>query len=155
MNLCVFNFESSDINTDSTEFVKLCVEKLNINRDNLVNGVKTRRIAPKMNSANNSTNPTRPNAMIVELNSFLLKTEILKNTPKLKFFGLNPKNRIYIQPDLTAKQQEEQKALVQELNRRRGLGENVMIRRGQVIRRVTSAPEAGQAGPSGPPLART
>ena len=156
MNLCVFNFESSDVNTDSTEFVKLCVEKLNINRDSLVNGVvKTRRIAPKMNSANNSTNPTRPNAMIVELNSSLLKTEILKNAPKLNFFGPNPKNRIYIQPDLTAKQQEEQKALVQELNRRRGLGENVMIRRGQVIRRVTSAPEAGQAGPSRPPLART
>ena len=75
-----------------------------------------------------------------------MKNTILKNAPKLKSYRplQNSNLKVFIGPDLTRSQQIENKRLRDELQRRRNMGENVVISRGRIIRR-TEQPSGGQA----------
>ena len=74
-----------------------------------------------------------------------MKNTILRNAPKLKSYRplQNSNLKVFIGPDLTRSQQIENKRLRDELQRRRNMGENVVISRGRIIRR-TEQPSGGQ-----------
>ena len=67
------------------------------------------------------------------LASFSLKPQNLKNAPKLRNYRPDNSNiKVFIANDLTREQQIESQKLRTELSRRRGLGESVIIRRGNI-----------------------
>ena len=131
LNLCVFNFDNGTENSDREEFVKLCTQNLHINIDSVNAGiVKMHRIVPKQNSSQ-----SRTKILKVYLSCIDLKSEILKNAPKLKNVtrpGLDPSKKVFIAHDLTSTQQKQQKDLRMELHSRRDAGEDV-IKYGKIV----------------------
>ena len=133
LNLCVFNFPQSD--NDRASFINLCSVNLNLNRDEISAGiVEMRRIegAPVLDGRGRQ----KPRIMIVGLSTFQLKTKILKSAPKLRnYVPQNSGLKVYISPDYTKKQREERRLLNEELKRRRDNGEDVVVKRGEIVQR--------------------
>ena len=100
--------------------------------------LNTRRVG---RSANNN-GQGHPQKLVVELSSAQLRQDILRNSPKLRNSGQAP---IYISPDLTRKQQEQDRLLRAELKRRRADGESVVIRDGCVVQGAQHVPAAMQS----------
>ena len=61
------------------------------------------------------------------------KKDILRKAKQLR--NLPAYNNVYINPDLTLRQRDENKRLRNELKTRKGQGENVMIRNGKIVER--------------------
>ena len=77
---------------------------------------------------------TRPRPMMVKYNTFEDKLTVLRSARKLRTLSKDiPWNTVSIQHDLTKQQQQQNKQLVVEMKRRRQIGENVIIRGGQII----------------------
>ena len=125
LNLCIFNLPSSD--NDQMCFSRICTDKLGIPADFLHTGIlSTNRIK--------TSNETRPGITIVSLQSLDVKRMILRKASNFRNYTPDNSNlKIFIAPDLTRKQREEQKKLREELNLRRNNGEQVTIHNGQVI----------------------
>ena len=62
-----------------------------------------------------------------------IKRKILKNAYKLKSFRTDANKKVFIVPDMTKVQREDDKKLKDELWRRRNQGEEVIIRRGKTV----------------------
>ena len=123
-NMCVFNFP--DNNNDKEDFLQLCIQKLGI-PENEISIVEALRVGQ-----GSEQRPLKP--LIVKLNSRDLKSKILGNAKKLKNYKPNNSTlKVYISPDLTRKQREDQKILTDELRTRRANREEVMIKDNKII----------------------
>ena len=91
-------------------------------------------------------NPSKPRLLIATLDSEAAKWELIKLAPQLR--SCPGFSNIYVNPDRTREEREQSKRLRDELAARRAKGEqNLMIRRGKVIKVVNHAAAPGAAGP--------
>ena len=87
----------------------------------------------------NSTNG-RPRLLLATLDSEQHKRSIIKNAIKLS--KSTTWNKVYVSPDLTAKEREVNKALREELKRRRANGErDIIIKRGKIVSKCNRDPQ--------------
>ena len=134
-NLCIFGLPVSNGGDDKHSFVRICKDQLGIQAEDLSDNItEVLRVGRDSEHENANYAPTRPRPVIVKLASFSLKSQILKNAVKLKNYRPENSNlKVFISNDLTREQQIESKKLRAELARRRGLGESVTIRRGNIV----------------------
>ena len=86
----------------------------------------------------NKTSRQKPRPMKIILSSQMNRDLILRAAPKLgKLSDTNQFRKVFLKPDLTPQQQEEERNLRQELKCRRDNGENVMIKNGKIILRTS------------------
>ena len=71
--------------------------------------------------------------MILKFESVQVRGVVLRNSKKLKDFRTNAGKKIFLMPDLTKKQQEENKKLNDELYSLRRAGKQVIINRGKIV----------------------
>ena len=79
----------------------------------------------------------RPRLIRVECSTSHAKTDILRAAKVLK--NSSNYNHVYIRPDLTRRQQNEEHSLRSEMRKRRENGEDVVIHRGMVMKRDQQA----------------
>ena len=104
--------------------VEELVQEIGVNDMDLV-ADQVSRIGPL------NTNSSRPRLLRVKCETMEEKLSILRLSKKLR--DCEEYKGIYVNPDLTLKQRELGKIQRQELKRRRDTGEDVVIRRGQII----------------------
>ena len=129
-NLCIFNLpESSD---DQQSFKDICVQQLGLDEGECVI-TDTVRVGQSQDN--------KPKILIVKLASRECRNKILRNAPKLRNYSpANSNYKIYVSPDYTRKQREFQKDLRQKLKERRENGEQVVIRRGEIVQVSRNVP---------------
>ena len=127
MNLCVSGLPSSDLNSnDVSTFADICQQYLGIASSEIKAGVsQTLRVG---NASEN-----KPKLLILTFKTLDLKKKVLINSYKLKDFVTSSNMKVFVSPDYTPKQQEENRKLVEEMKMRRARGENVKIKGGKVI----------------------
>ena len=126
-NLCIQNFpESEDGSENGIQALSgFIAQKLELNETELIAGLTNfKRIGEQGD---------RDRAIVVRCSEMSLRRKILLNAPKLKDYRTSRNKRVFIAPDLTKLQQEEDKKLKDELWARRNRGERVVIRRGRII----------------------
>ena len=85
----------------------------------------------------------RPRPLVLTLDSVDCKTEILENAYKLSHF--NEWKKVYLAPDRTPKEREENKKLREELQRRKQDGEeDIVIRKGKIVKKAMSEHHGGR-----------
>ena len=138
-NLILFNIKEST-NADINEAIKEDVRAIqkvfqhtNPEMSDSLSALDEEKIIRLGKKKEDSASSARPRPVKVILPEEHFKFKILKNTHKLKNFTENP--RVGVKLDLTRQQQIEEKELREELERRKKLGEDVMIFRGKVILR--------------------
>ena len=137
-NLCIFGLPIVDSpnQTDKSVFIKLCSDQLGLPESVISADVlETRRVGSDHPGHGIGAAP-RPKPLIVKLKSISIKSDILKNAHKLKNY--NPPNsnyKVFVTNDLTKHQQSELTLLRSQLQRRRDVGEDVVIVRGQIVPR--------------------
>ena len=104
---------------DKHTFQEMCKETMRLN----TRVEKTFRVGKSTSG--------RPRLLIVVLEEEATKWEVLRMARNLR--DVECYNNIYITPDLTPEEQARDKALRQELKRRRAAGEMVEIRRGRIV----------------------
>ena len=126
MNLIAFRVEEAPF--DSPKEQKLLHDSLIIN--DIMNELKidTADISSITRLGKESANKSRPIKLTVKDDT--VKQEILKRAKDLK--KCEKFQRVFLSPDRTPKQREENKKLVEEWKERKGNGENVRIFRGSV-----------------------
>lgn len=135
-NLLVFNIEESvskNIN-ERIEHDKMIIKELSSKLDMENIEVKSNRIGKHVEGKQ------RP--ILLKFNQTDEKIKYLKNAYKLKNIEKeNVISRAVIKQDLTKKQLEKEKALVEEMNRKKAKGEDVFIRRGKILKREPVNPK--------------
>ena len=127
-NLVVHNLAESSgesyaeiVEQDVKKFVEMIKDALSLH----VRVVRAFRVGKK--------SQTKPRLLIVCTDNAEVKTDVLKMAPQLRQNA--EYSNIYITPDLTWREREEGRKLREELARRREAGEeNLVIRRGKIIR---------------------
>ena len=128
LNLCIFNMsETSEEATDELTNLKGFLHaKLDISQGEINPALtKVIRIGTRSND--------KARAMILTCANSDIKRKILKNAYKLKSFRTDANKKVFIVPDMTKVQREDDKKLKDELWRRRNQGEEVTIRRGKIV----------------------
>ena len=143
-NLMMFNLQESakeDNNEEEKEDLQAIIKVFQHTNPELNDTVTSqltvnniRRLGKKKTPASDEDNSTKPRPIKITLPNESTKFKILKKSHKLKEYQEN--NKIGLKLDLTKQQQMEEKALRQELIKRREQQEDVMIFRGQVIKRA-------------------
>ena len=129
LNLCIHNFpESSNAEIDKNELINLLATQMNLSDVTLGRELLSlRRLgAPR----------ETPRSIIVTFKESPMRREILQNAYKLKNYLTPLGRKVIILPDMTPKQQEENKKVNTELRRRREEGENVSIKHGKIVNNV-------------------
>ena len=152
LNLVVHNLPeqargatSMHVDDDATAFINLVKDafRLNIRISKLFRAGKA--------------SPDKPRLLIVTLENEQTRHDILKMAPQLR--NSVRWNNIYISPDLTWKEREENRALREELRHRRGAGEtDLTIRRNKIVSKARIGvrhPELGTRGVNSSSLARS
>ena len=137
MNLVVFGLpeiEGADknkwstpekIELDKKAINKIITEETGVDIDNTSGIIDAKRIG--------SPGEGRPRALRLTFKDLNVKRDVLKNAIKLRK-STNPVcKKLYINPDLTDKQREEDKVLRAEMWVERGKGRNVIIRKGKLV----------------------
>ena len=139
MNLIVFGLPEADANeTDKTlwsttkkiekdieEISVIISEDLGVALSPRTGIIDARRIGgPK---------PGQPRPLKIEFRDLNAKRDVLSNAMKLRNSDKEICKKIYINPDLTEKQKAADTKLRNEMWDRRGKGENVIIRRGELV----------------------
>ena len=70
-------------------------------------------------------------SLLISVKSLKTKGDLMK--AQVGFRQRNPTKRLYISPDLSPRQREDNKVLVAEFKGRKGAGENVKIRSGKIV----------------------
>ena len=128
LNLCIKNFPEEASSNSSLEVSSLSAflsSKLTLSESDIkssISGVK--RVGEIRDFAR---------LLIVSFDEPSMRRKILQNSPKLKNYRTATDKKIFIIPDMTPKQQEENKKLNEELWSRRQAGERVSIRRGKIV----------------------
>lgn len=145
LNLMMFNVKESTKTTlheevlEDLQSVKNVLLHTNPDlNDNVISKLSTenlKRLGKKVASPSEGNNKVRP--IKVTLPDEVTKFKILRNSYKLKSYKTN--ERIGLKLDLTKLQIAEEKELKIELQRRKDLGEDVMIFRNKIICRADHA----------------
>ena len=77
--------------------------------------------------------PGQPRPLKIEFRDLNTKRDVLSNAKKLRLSDKETCKKLYINPDLTEKQKKADSELRKEMWKRRGDGENVIIRRGAIV----------------------
>ena len=143
-NLIMFNLKESAKEENTEEEKEDLQEILKVSqhtnpelKDTVTNQLTVnniRRLGKKKTPTSDEDKSTKPRPIKITLPDESTKFKILKKSHKLKDYQEN--NKIGLKLDLTKQQQMEEKALRQELIKRREQQEDVMIFRGQVIKRA-------------------
>ena len=141
MNVVVHNLPEQDGDTlaermekDQHLFKDLIKEGMNL----IVKPTKAFRVGRKVED--------RPRLLIVSLDSVETKMDVLKLASQLRH--LTTWKRIYVTPDLSKKEREENKRLREELSMRRQEGEeDLMIRRGRIVKVNSEKPSKPAVSP--------
>ena len=141
-NLMIFNMKESTKNEFKEELkedllsviqiIKHTNPELNDSITNQLSENNIKRLGKKKPTTSDDVS-TKPRPIKLTLPDEASKFKILKNSYKLKSFQDN--NKVGLKLDLTKQQQCEERELRQELLKRREQNEDVMIFRGQVIKR--------------------
>ena len=75
----------------------------------------------------------KPGLLKVTLDSIETKKQVLSKEKTLRNSRRSDLRKVYVSPDLTSKEREANRKLREELNSRRGNGEEVMIRNGKIF----------------------
>ena len=127
-NLCVFNIpETDDNNSEAEDRKKL---KSIIDPKSEIQKGKIQSISRKGNKSGDKTRP-----IIIRFNCPKTRLEVLK-LRNLVYEENGKSTNIYIHPDRTRRQQQENKLLVAELRNQRSKGENVYIRNGKIVKQI-------------------
>ena len=139
-NLIVFNLKEStkeDINEALSEDLTQLKEVLKLTNpemsENVIKDLSTENVIRLGRKMKNNENDNKVRPVKLTLPSEKTKYKIIRNTYKLKSSPTNSK--IGFKFDLTRQQQAEERALRQELERRKEAEEDVMIYRGKIIKR--------------------
>ena len=81
-------------------------------------------------------------SLLISVKSLKTKGDLMK--AQVGFRQRNPTKRLYISPDLSPRQREDNKVLVAEFKRRKGAGENVKIRSGKIVTIGEEPPTEGR-----------
>ena len=76
---------------------------------------------------------TRPRPLLVSLKTMKLKREILSRAPSLRSYTTPENNRVYINPDFTPQQRQNNSLLREQLKQQRQAGDLVKIHRGKIV----------------------
>ena len=141
LNLCLRNLPETDsTSNDHAQVIDLFTSILGLNGNELNGGIKNiKRVGAQTEG--------RPRIIIIECSNYDLKRKLLQNSFKLKNYnGPTNDKKVFLTPDMTKKQLEVDRNLRDELWSRRNKGENVYIRRGQIVSRT--APTATPTPPT-------
>ncbi len=127
-NLIIFNLpEQKNTLDENAQFLQLCTS-LKTTYDS---EIKIRRIGQK--------NDSKIRPVIASFQTFTDKMTLLTKAKEIRQFSPdNNLSKVSIKPDLTKIQQLEEKALLEELKKRRNNGELVLIKHGKIVTRVES-----------------
>ena len=125
-NLCVSGLDLSGDNAeDLSTFKSICTSELGLTSGELSDSVTQMKTL-------SSGSSDGPSLVLISIRSLDVRRKIISNASKLKDYRTASNNRVFIRPDLTRKQQEEDKKLRDDLRRRRNQGENVIIKHGRI-----------------------
>ena len=128
LNLCIHNFPeqlNASIQEDTSQLAKFLAEKLELPENYVRSSISsTRRIGVVRD---------RPRSTIVKFHEPRMRRNILQSSFKLKSFVTDSNKKIFILPDMTPQQVEQNKKLNDLLWIRRRAGENVTIKHGEII----------------------
>ena len=132
LNLCLRNFPETDstvsTGNERARVIELFTSRLGVNGSDLNSGImNVKRVGTR--------NDDRPRIIIIECSNIDLRRKLLQNSFKLKDVPPTNDKKVFLTPDMTKKQLEEDRILRDELWSRRNRGENVFIRRGVVVLR--------------------
>ena len=143
LNLCLRNMPEADSHTtDRLQIIHLFKTKLGANETDLNAGIRNiKRVGTQSDE--------RPRIIIIECSNSDLKRFLLQNSFKLKNHRLINNRNVFLTPDMTKNQLEDDRKLREELRRRRDNGENVFIRKGQIVLRSSFPnPQTHHSSPS-------
>ena len=141
LNLCLRNVPETDsTSNDHAQVITLFTSTLGVNGNEVNGGIKNiKRVGTQSGD--------RPRIIIIECSNYDLKRKLLQNSFKLKNYnGPTNDKKVFLTPDMTKKQLEDDRNLRDELWSRRNNGENVFIRRGEIVSRT--APTAAPTPPT-------
>ena len=143
-NIMIHNLPESEA-TDEEERKRYDKEEcLKVFRDHLGVVADQNDIVHVLRMGKRNDAAVKPRLLRVILSSIEKKSNILTNAPKLKKSGNQSIKKLYITPDMTPKEMEEDTKIRKELTRRRAEGENdLMIRRGKIVRRPEAMAQGG------------
>ena len=122
-NVIIFNLAEVGQNENDTEVAASLFSKIGVNAAPIKESKRIR-----------SSIPDKPRPLIVTLHNTDDKRKILRHAKKLRDLPDGDNfNKAVVKPDLTKLQQNEQKALIIELKRRRASGEQVAIKHGRIV----------------------
>ena len=127
LNLCVRNLPeaTNDIN-DLPKLKEFLSSKLDLNETEVNSGLtQLKRLGERTVGKNR--------IIIVTCENSEIRRKMLQNATKLKDFRTPENKKVFINPDMTKLQMEENMKLNDELWRRRNDGERVIIRRGEIV----------------------
>ena len=134
LNLCLRNLPETDsTSNDHAQVITLFTSTLGVNGNEVNGGIKNiKRVGTQSED--------RPRIIIIECSNYDLKRKLLQNSFKLKNYnGPTNDKKVFLTPDMTKKQLEDDRNLRDELWSRRNNGESVFIRRGEIVSRPASA----------------
>ena len=141
LNLCLRNVPETDsTSNDHAQVITLFTSTLGVNGNEVNGGIKNiKRVGTQSGD--------RPRIIIIECSNYDLKRKLLQNSFKLKNYnGPTNDKKVFLTPDMTKKQLEDDRNLRDELWSRRNNGKNVFIRRGEIVSRT--APTAAPTPPT-------
>jgi len=144
VNLIVHNLPESDatklsdrVAHDISTFESIVAKDLKIEEARVTNAVRLGKVTQG-----------HPRVLLLTMCSEHIKWKILNQATKL--CDSSTWKKVYISPDLTAKEREVNRKLCDELKRRKEAGEmNLMIKRGKIIERPISVPRQEQVATAG------
>ena len=131
LNLCLRNVPEADSSAnDRAQVFDLFRSNLGVNPTELNSGIANmKRIGDQSDD--------RPRIIIIECSNADFKMNLLRNAFKFKNYSLPNNKKVFLAPDMTKKQLEDDRKLRDELTARRSNGEDLIIRRGKIIVRPT------------------
>ena len=128
LNLCVSGLPRSGLHSnDVADIADICQQNMNIDSSEIRSGISQSFRVGK-------SDENRPQLLILTFKTAELKRKILSNSFKLKDYTTANGRKIFVSPDFTPKQREENTRLVEELKSRRAHGEHVKIKNGSIVR---------------------
>ena len=130
MNICISNLPEESGRGDAFAVAEVFRSQMGIGTADMI--VKTTRLGAET--------VDKPRMLIVTISNMENRRKIFQNAHKLKNYRTATGKKIFISPDMTRMQREENKKLNDELWLRRGRGERVHIYRGKIVN-STRAPQ--------------
>ena len=138
MNLIVFGLPEIELGQDTVwntpEKVEKDIESMNkLITEELGVGLSNRNGIINARRLGGSTSKTKPRPLRIEFRDLNTKRDVLTNAKKFRDSTSDIAKQIFINPDLTEEQRKKDQVLRKEMWKQRGLGRNVIIKRGEIV----------------------